>query len=267
MSLEDLLMDHHHKHEKAILVEEFHDDNDPNVTFCVVDRIAPVLHKYDTRRLEFQRGANYAYSTIYLDKNMRIQPIYESVQYMADAFFPDFHGLEKALVLGCAGCSIPRFLALSSPSCKITGIEYSSKMVEIAKKHFIDDPLFENFDLRLEDAFTFVKHTSEKYNYVYVDLFMAEKNHPRMLSDDFLRDIDSISAKESIVIFNLLNLSREESVRFAMRRLPHFRAAYVFDETFHYYVAFVNTENPKRLKAFEERANKQVRILERFVPR
>ena len=96
---------------------------------------------------------------------------------------------------------------------------------------------------------------------------MAEKNHPRMLSDDFLRDIDSISAKESIVIFNLLNLSREESVRFAMRRLPHFRAAYVFDETFHYYVAFVNTENPKRLKAFEERAHKQVRILERFVPR
>ena len=267
MSLEELLIERHKKHEKAILVEEFHEDNDQGVTFCVVDRVAPILHKYDTRRLEFQSGANYAYSTIYLDKNMRIQPIYESFQFMADAFFPDDNGLTRALVLGCAGCSIPRFLALSHQNCKITGVEYSEKMVEIARKHFIDDPLFDNFDLRLEDAFSFVKRTSEKYNFVYVDLFMAEKNHPHALSDDFLRDIDLITSKESIVIFNLLNLSREECVRFAMRQLSHFRAGYVFDETFHYYVAFVNTEDPKKLKAFEERANKRVRILERFVSR
>lgn len=267
MSLEDLLIDHHKKHEKAILVEEFHDDNDPDVTFCVVDRVAPVLHQYDTRRLEFQTGATYAYSTIYLDKSRRIQPIYESVQYMADAFFPNFDGLEKALVLGCAGCSIPRFLALSSETCRITGIEYSEKMVEIARKYFWGNPPFENFDLRQEDAFTFVKHTSEKYNFLYVDLFMAEKNHPRMLSDDFLRDIDIITAKESIAIFNLLSLSKEESIRFAMRQLTHFRAAYVFDETFHYYVAFVNTEDQKKLRDFDERANKQVRIVERYVPR
>ncbi|MBR6477889.1 MAG: hypothetical protein IKS85_05515 [Lachnospiraceae bacterium] len=267
MSLEDILLEQHNKHAKVTLVEEFHDEIDPSITFSVVDRTSLVLHQFDTRRLEFQNGSTYAYSTIYLDKSRRIQPIYESVQYLADAFFPSFDGLERALVLGCAGCSIPRFLALSSANCQITGIEYSEKMVEIARKHFINDPLFENFDLRHEDAFTFVKKTKEKYNYLYVDLFTSEKNHPRMLSDDFLRDIDLISAKESIAIFNLLSLNREESNKFALRHLHHFTAAYLFDETFHYYVAFVNTADPAKRKAFEERASKSVRILERYVSR
>ena len=267
MSLEELLIDHHHKHAKTILVEEFHDDNDGEIAFRVVDRVAPVLHQFDTRRLEFQSGSTYAYSTIYLDKNRHMQPIYESVQFMADAFFPNLTGLDRALVLGCAGCSIPRFLALSKPDCQITGIEYSEKMVEIARKYFINDPAFDHFELRQEDAFSFVKKTAEKYNYLYVDLFMAEKNHPRMLSDDFLKDIDYVAAKESISIFNLLSLSREESNKFAMRHLHRFTASYVFDETFHYYVAFVNTENPAKLRAFEERANKKVRVLERYVSR
>lgn len=267
MSLEDLLIEHHGKHAKATLVEEFHDENDPDITFRIVDRVGQILHQYDTRRLEFQSGSTYAYSTIYLDKSRRIQPIYESVQYMADAFFPGFDGLERALVLGCAGCSIPRFLALSKADCMVTGVEYSEKMVEIARKYFIHDLTAGNFELRQDDAFTFVKKTTEKYNYIYVDLFMAEKNHPRMLSDDFLRDIDLITAKESIAIFNLLSLSKEDSNKFALRHLHHFTAAYVFDETFHYYVAFVNTADPAKLKAFEERAYKSVRIIERYVQR
>ena len=86
-----------------------------------------------------------------------------------------------------------------------------------------------------------------------------------MLSDDFLHDVDSITEEESISVFNLLSLSREECMKFALRHVDQFSAAYVFDEMFHYYVVFVKTAKPSDLKGFENRATKYVRLLERYV--
>ena len=255
----------HQKFARTTLVETFQDHLDNSITFRVVDRKMPLLSLYDTRRMEFcSNDLNYLYSMIYLNKKKRIQPIYESVQYMAECFFPKLSGLDGALILGCAGCSIPRFFALSSPKCKITGIEFSETMVEIAKKHFVNDAAFENFSLIQGDAFSYVQNVSEMYNFVYVDLFLAEKNHPKTLSSDFLNNLNTVTAKESIVIFNLLNLSKDDCIKFALRFLNLFGASYVFDEQYHYYVAFVKTENPKGLRAFESRAAKYVRIDERY---
>ena len=265
MSLEDLLIDYHRKHVKETLVEEFQDSANASATFYVIDRKAPFLHQFDTRRIEFRSGSTYAYSTIYLDKSRRMQPIYVCVQQMAESFFPNLEHINRALVLGCAGCSIPRFLALSNEQCKITGIEYSKIMVEIAQKHFINDPIFHNFELIQDDAFAYVKNTSDKFNFLFVDLFLAEKNHPQMLSDDFVKDVSFLTAEESISVFNLLSLSKEACIQFAMRHLGRFTAAYVFDEMFHYYVVFVKTAKSSNLKAFEGKITKYVRMQERFV--
>ena len=265
MHLEELLIQYHHDHGKDVLVEKFQDDLDPSVTFYVIDKVCHLLPQYDNRRLVFRSGSTYAYSTIYLSKQKRLQPIYESVQRMVECFFPNFNQMERALVLGCAGCSVPRFLALSNPECRITGVEYSEKMVEIARMYFINDSIFNNFHLIREDGFSFVHQRAEKYHFLYADIFQAEKNHPKLLSDDFVNDIASITEEESISIFNLLNLSREESNRFALRFGPLFDAAYLFDETFHYYVAFVKTKHPSGLKDFEARAGRHIRILERYL--
>ena len=265
MHLDELLYQFHKDHGKDHVVEKFQDDLDPEITFYVVDRTSALLPHYDTRRLVFRSGSTYAYSSIYLDKNRRIQPIYEIVQRLAESYFPKMDQLESALVLGCAGCSVPRFLALSNENCRIDGVEYSEKMVEIARKHFINDPIFDHFHLIHDDAFSFVKKTKEKYNFSFVDIFQAETNHPMMLSDDFLHDVNSITEKESISVFNLLSLSREECMKFALRHVGQFSAAYVFDEMFHYYVIFVKTAKPSDLKGFENRATKYVRLLERYV--
>lgn len=265
MSLVNALISLHDKFAKTTLVESFQDSYDDSITFRVIDRKMPLLSRFDTRRIDFRSNdLSYVYSTIYLSKKMTFQPVYYAVQHAAECFFPKLLGLHKALVLGCAGCSIPRFLALRSRDCQITGVEYSEIMTEIAQKYFINDPIFDHFTLIRDDAFAFVQSNAGKYNYVYVDLFLAEKNHPKVLSGDFLTDLDSIMEKESIAIFNLLNLSLDDCIKFARRFLPAHSAAYVFDEQFHYYVAFAKTQDRAKLRDFELKFAKFVRIDERF---
>jgi len=251
---------------KVTLLESFQEDADPEITFDVIDCVNPLLHWRDTRKLIFQHGSTYVYSTIYLRKYRRDQPIYYAVHQLIHSYLPRLSRLESALVLGCAGCSIPRFLALSAPKCKITGIEYSEKMIEIAKKYFVNDPaIFRNFQLLHADAFTYVHDVSAKYQLTYVDLFLADKNHPQIFTDGFLRDLDSITAKESVTIINLLNLSKADAARYLLRLTETFPAVYLYNDRFHYYGVLIKTENPATLKRFEARAAKSVRLEERFI--
>lgn len=266
MKLRKMLGAFFRKFNQETLVESFQEEANPEITFDVIDYTNPLLHWRDTRRLVFQHGSTYAYSTIYLHKYRRDQPIYYAVHQLTHAYLPRLSLLESALVLGCAGCSIPRFLALSAPNCKITGIEYSEKMIEIAQKYFVDDPsIFRNFQLLHADAFTYVHSTSERYQLVYVDLFLADKNHPQIFADDFLRDLDSITSKESITIINLLSLSKGDATKYLLRFAAVFPAVYLFNERFHYYGVLIKTEDPASLKRFESRAVKTVRMEERFL--
>ena len=265
MSFLDFLASQFSKLQKATLVESFQDDLDSSVTFEVVDRKTPFLPLFDVRRLEFQRGSSYSYSAIYLNKHLRLQPIYFAVQRLTESFFPKLSSLGSALVLGCAGCSIPRFLALSSKDCKITGVEYSETMIKIAKKYFIDDPIYHNFLLLHDDAFSYVHKTTEQFQLIYVDLFLADNNCPQITSMDFVNAISSLMTGDSIAIFNSLCLSKEDCMKFASRYASSFTATYVFDHQFHYYVVFAKTSSLSTLKAFEKRAMNFVRLDERFI--
>ena len=185
--------------------------------------------------------------------------------HFKEGFFPKLSALESALVLGCAGCSIPRFLALSSKDCKITGVEYSETMIKIAKKYFINDPIYKNFLLLQDDAFSYVYKASDQFQLIYVDLFVAENNCPQITSTEFVNAIGSLMTEESIAIFNALCLGKEECMKFASRYASFFSAAYVFDHQFHYYVVFVKASSASKLKSFEKRAMSFIRLDERFI--
>ena len=265
MNFLDFLASEFSKTQKATLVESFQDELDPTVTFEVIDRKTPFLPMFDVRRLEFQRGSSYSYSAIYLNKRLRLQPIYFAVQRLTESFFPKLSALENALVLGCAGCSIPRFLALSSKNCKITGVEYSKTMIKIAKKYFIDDPIYKNFLLLQDDAFSFVHKTTSHFQLIYVDIFLADNHCPQITSAEFVTAVESLMPAESIAIFNALCLDKEECIKFASNYASSFSAAYVFDHQFHYYVVFVKASSATKLKAFEKRAMSFIRLDERFI--
>ena len=265
MSFLDFLASEFSKIQKATLVESFQDEHDPSVTFDVIDRKTPFLPLFDVRRLEFQSGSSYSYSAIFLNKHLRLQPIYFAVQRLTESFFPKLSSLGSALVLGCAGCSIPRFLALSSKDCKITGVEYSEIMIKIAKKHFIDDPLYKNFLLLHDDAFSYVHKVTDQFQLIYVDLFHADNNYPQITSTEFVNAIGSLMTGESIAIFNSLCLSKEDCMKFASRYASSFTATYVFDHQFHYYVVLAKASSASKLKAFEKRAMRYVRLDERFI--
>ncbi len=254
-----------YKHITETLVEEFQDPVCAEVVYRVVDRKLPILRSLDTRRLEFTSGTKYAYSTIYLDKHRADQPIYLIVQDLTNSFFRRKSRMRSALVLGCAGCSIPRFLVMTYKRVQVTGVEYSEKMIEIAQKYFLNKPMEKRFTLLHDDAFAFVHKTTDQYDFIHVDVFVAEKNHPQTFTDDFMKALSNIMSENSIAILNCLNLTKNDCNNFALRFWDEFTAAYVVDERFHYYVVFVKASDPATLKGFETRVAKYARIDERYV--
>ena len=251
---------------RVILLEEFQDDCAVGVTFRVTDYKNLLMPWQNTRRIEFVRDLPYAYSSSYLNRYRHYQPIYHIVQRLADCFFRTGTAPENALVLGCAGCSIPRFLALHYRGCSITGIEYSAKMIEIARKYFTRDPIFQRLRLIHADAFSYVKEEKGTFQFLYVDVFQAEKNHPRVQETEFFQDLAALADGESITIVNLLSFTREECGVLIRRMRNLYDAAYVFDEKFHNYAVFVRTGEPSLLPAFEARAAKVAKQDDKVLP-
>lgn len=93
----------------------------------------------NNRDLEFKNMHSpyfYIHSSVYLDRSTIRQPIYDIPQDIILSWSNEAQ-INNALVLGCAGCTIPRFLVLQFPTCLVTGIELSSRLISIAQEFFI----------------------------------------------------------------------------------------------------------------------------------
>ena len=265
MSLKKWLRKSVHKFQKITKLETFQDEADEALHFLITDRKNPLLPWRDVRMITFEReNHSYVYSTVYLNKLRKIQPIYVPVQIAFDSFSKACGEMSSALILGCAGCSIPRYFALRHKNAKVTGIEYSERMIQIARKYFIADPFFQNFDLLCADAFSYVHQDGNTYQAIYVDVFLAEQPHPQVYSEEFLADLYRITAGESISILNLLNISQEKAGEF-IRTLPKpFPAAYVYGKNGRLFIALIKTKDPSSLACFEKRLTKKLEIYDKY---
>ena len=255
------------KHRKTLVLESFPDENNPSVVYHVVDEKTPLFPSRNLRRISFRDGKDFFnYSSVYLSKVHKIQPICSFAQRAIRAFFETFGKPERALVLGSAGCAIPRFLALQYKKCEIKGIEYSDLMVRIARKYFISGPVFRNFELIKGDAYAYVREADMPFNIIFVDLFTAGKISERIFSPEFLSDIGRLSDTESIVIFNPLFVSLEDSAGF-IRSLPiSVNRSYLFGHGDRYFIALVKTDRPELLPDFEKRLSKHANIFDSYTP-
>lgn len=146
------------------------------------------------------------YSAIYINKKYINQPYIPCIEKAYDAW-NKIHKAKRALVLGCAGCSFPRHFNLAYPDCHTIGIEYSEKLIEIARKYFLDGLDMNRFDLIHGDAFEYVpNYKGEPFDIIFVDLFEGDDAlMKKIMEGSFLLRIKDILSLNGIVVFNINN--------------------------------------------------------------
>ncbi|WP_028510819.1 hypothetical protein [Ruminococcus sp. NK3A76] len=240
--------------ENKTIVDSFRDEETgAPVKFVVADYKHPFCKKDDIRRIEFQNGESFLYSSVYLSEKRIFQPMYPCAQRIADCFFKE-DPPDKALVLGAAGCTLPRFLIQRYDDCFVTGVEYSQQLIKIAKRHFITEKMKSRFEIVNDDAFMFVKEAPDKdYDVVFVDLFVAEKIHSSIFSQSFTDDLYRICRNGSVVVFNLFGTDGLKAQRFAESIAAPFDKRYVFEDYRKFFLCLAKTGDVLLLSRFEKR--------------
>lgn len=193
---------------KTTVLETFTDvSNGGDIRFSIVDKRIPVLSWKNTRGIEFGEKGTYFYSRVYLSRFRHYQPIYPMAQKTVDAYFKK-KPPQRALVLGCAGCSIPRFLLMHYKKCRVTGIEYSKMLIDIAEKYFINSAMRSRFELINADAFSYVQDIAgkEKYDYIHTDIYIGDTIHPQTFSPEYLGALYELLTDNGLAMFNAFSV-------------------------------------------------------------
>ena len=226
-----------------------------DILYKVIDRKC-FLPSYKNRRdLLFKTEDSkyvYSHSAVFLDTKNVFQPVLSTPQKLIDAWSKR-GSVDNALVLGCAGCTIPRFIALKYPQCKTVGIEYEEKFIEIAWKYFWIPEFDSKFQLLHGDAFKYVKDTDgEKYDIICVDVFSENQLPQDVFSKDFINDINNCSKDNSIIIFNLLEEAMDNVLPFAKALPDYFNEKYIINYDIHCFLVAIKSVNATGKNGFIE---------------
>ena len=183
------------------------------VTYRVVDKKNSLFPSKAERALVFKKAEDkglFFHSKIYTNPKKVFQPYGVAFQKIFDCWGKIF-SLNNALILGCAGCSFPRFLALRFPQIKIIGVEYLKEFVALANKYFLIDDIKCQFKLLEADAFAFVENNelTEKQDLIMVDVFDGNCCPDEVFSDAFIKALYGSMSDSSIVVFNFLKIKKE----------------------------------------------------------
>jgi spermidine synthase len=126
----------------------------------------------------------------------------------------------RGLILGLGGGTLARLLQTrwDSPDLSLIGVDDDPAVVETARAvGWLPLP---GLEVVLEDAFSYVAHCAERFDYVALDLYRGERLVRQELSKPFLRRVRGLLEPSGHVAINLF----KEPAR--MRRLGRIRAVF-----------------------------------------
>lgn len=205
----------------------------------------------------------FIHSSIFLSPKQHFQPIFTMPQKIAYFWNKSFTA-DNVLVLGCAGCTFPRFYALEYPESKITGVELSEKLVEIANKYFLLDQIKQQFELYCDDAFRFVKDFdfNEKQDIVFVDIFSYNQLPSDVFSKDFLDSLFDCTSNDSVIIFNFLQEDYNKILDFAKSIEQPFNKKLVVSANERCYMLLIKAENESKTEEFKNSIKEIAKVFE-----
>ncbi len=81
--------------------------------------------------------------------------------------------ITNILILGLGGGTLAKLLRKKYPDAKITGVEIDSIMIELGKKYL--DLNKYNIDIKIINAFKFLKTNKNRYDLMIVDTYLGDK--------------------------------------------------------------------------------------------
>lgn len=188
------------------------------------------------------RNGDSGYSCIYTD-NSTYQPIYVPVQYL----FEDFackKNIGRVAILGGGCCSFPRFIIKRyNNTIFVDSIEYLPLIIDYTKKYFLKGIETNKLNIIKDDAFHFIERTTNKYDFIFVDLFVGGISIRQSHTRNFLINLSKHTGKHSIVVFNEYQKTLQQCKNLCTMGIDYFDKSIILkDEENTYYVAFINGE-------------------------
>lgn len=235
---------------KTTVIETYEIDNE---IYKIIDYTSPIPFIKDIRSFSFKKdGGMYSHSAIYLNPKHHMQPILQIPQKIT-TIWGNTYPVKNTLVLGCAGCSIPRFISLHYPESKTIGVELVEDFIKIAKKHFLLEQIENQFELVQGDAIEFVKNYNhdKKQSIVYIDIFAGNKIVPAVLTEEYMTAVYNCTDENGLIIINILGEDIEEIKTFFNNLDLQFSQIFIMRQNKAQFIALSKTQSPEKEKAFK----------------
>ncbi len=126
-------------------------------------------------------------------------------------FFDTKYKKQNTLILGLGCGSVAKIMAAKFPKSQITGIEIDPMVLEMGKKYFGLGEI-PNLKIMVGDAINLVQSTkcrAQSFDLIIVDLYLGQEFPKEAESEDFLRRLGSLAAKDGLILFNRLYYNRQ----------------------------------------------------------
>lgn len=150
------------------------------------------------------------------DRNQTCMLVNDRLNLVFDYTRMSFAGLllnpnpERVLVIGLGGGSIPIALADLFPNAEIDVVEVDEAVVRVAEEFFYFEETA-NMRVFVDDGRPFIKRAglrSETYDFIILDAFSGDYIPEHMLTREFLEEVKTIMADDSVLVANTFSTSR-----------------------------------------------------------
>jgi len=173
---------------------------------------------------ELNTGPQIVQSAFFIDHEEDLAlPYSEFFRVLPEFFNPK---VERALLIGGAGYSIPKDFLIRNKTGEIDVVEIDPKMTEVAVEFFgldIDNPRLTVYH---EDGRTYLNRTGKKYDVVMIDAFRSFSPPFQLATLEMAEEISRVLSDDGVVLINMQQSIEGETGEF-------FRAEYkTFGEVF-----------------------------------
>lgn len=161
--------------------------------------------------VEMMTGPEGRQSSMYRDSPSELALSYTRYYQLAEYFSPE---IQRILVLGGGGFSFPKFALARYPEAQIDVVEMDGGIIALAYSHFA---LSKNPRLTIyqEDARTFLRKTSKRYDVILCDVFNSHYSiPPHMVTVETAQMLSRALTESGVVLVNLLASQHGKSSNF-----------------------------------------------------
>ncbi len=169
-------------------------------TRLTVEDVINIFLPWRSTRILMIAGTNAYYSEVPLFSFQHRLPCYT---YCADVLKkrnPSFY--RHALILGCGGGTVPRWLLEEYPDLSVDVVDYSPQILEVCQEYFLQKwQDSDRLSYTCADARDYAP-PKYKYQFIFCDLFDGENLAPCVYDPAFARKLRGMTAGGGLLVIN-----------------------------------------------------------------